>query len=195
MISLGWVAPLIYIFGSLGLGFTLADYNTISQTLSEIGEVGSPYYMFWMIFCVILDAFIILFGVGILLFARRASLSKIPAVMIICHGFAGIGSSVFASPHPFHNIFGASHLLWYCVPLIFALTWKTHLGHLFRNISIVTFILVIVIGTILNLNPMFDPLLYPMEFYGLAQRYVVYGINLFFAFTAITILKRTENIG
>jgi len=56
----------------------------------------------------------------------------------------------------------------------------------------VIFIVVIVFGAILNLNPMFDPKLYPMDFYGLAQRYVVYGINIYFAFLIITIFKYAD---
>jgi len=46
-----------------------------------------------------------------------------------------------------------------------------------------------VLGTVLNLNPLFEPLLFPMDYYGLAQRFVVFTFYLYFAFIALKSLK------
>lgn len=189
LLSLGWIVPIISILGSLILGFTLPEYNTAAQTLSEIGEEGSPYYLIWMIFSFCIDMCITLFGIGILLYAKSNKLSKIPAIFIIGHGLSGIGASIFPTPHSLHNLFGSSNLIWYCAPLMFALIWKTKRGKMFRNVSTITFFTVIVFGTVLNLNPMFEPSLYPMKYYGVAQRYIIYGFNIYCAFTALTLLN------
>ncbi len=194
LISLGWIFPIVYILGSLILGFTLPEYNTVEQTLSEIGEEGSPRYIIWKVFSICIDICSVLFGLGIMLFAKHYELNRTPAVFIICYGLSGIGSAAFASPHLLHNVFGASNLIWYCTPLLFALMWTVRLGRMFRNISIIMFFFVMVIGTILNLNPMFDPLLYPMAYYGIAQRFIVYGFNIYCVYIALTILKYRDQI-
>jgi len=60
----------------------------------------------------------ILFSVGIMLFAKAYKLSLLPAFFILGFGLANMGSAFFATPHPLHNTFGISHLIWYHFTLL-----------------------------------------------------------------------------
>jgi len=108
----------------IGLPIMVPGYDQVRQTVSEIGEVGSPARIpFAAILCAI--------GVCLLIFAlglRRQALSAgrghfgVYLVAFMALPVAGVG--VFAFPHPLHNVFGMLELIGYQAPLAFALAWR-----------------------------------------------------------------------
>ena len=185
ILHLGWIAGASFMIGSLLLGSLLPDYNPISQTVSEIGESGSPLLMTWHIFSVSIGLLMILFAGGIILFAKQNKLSILPGIFMLCYGISQFGIGFYPSPHPLHNVFGLSMTLGYFSPLVFALSWKSKLGKGFKNISILTLIL-IMLGIFLNLTPAFAPTLYPLEYYGIVQRFLLFT---FYAYSGYVSLR------
>ena len=191
ILSLGWITTVLFIAGSLVLGSFLADYSFISQTVSEIGQEGSPLKLTWQLFSLLIGLLLILFSLGIISFARRNKWSVVPGLFVLFAGLSEFGIALFPSPHPLHNMFGLSMTIGYFSPLIFFLLWKNKLGASFKWYSLFAFIL-IVLGIFLNLSPMFARDLYPLEYYGLVQRFLLYTFYLYLALVAFSTGKVTS---
>ena len=172
-LHLGWIAAASFIIGSLLLGSLLPDYSPVAQTVSEIGESGSPLMMSWHLFSVSIGLLMMLFAGGIIWFGKQNRLSILPGIFLLSYGLSQFGIGFYPAPDPAHNVFGLSMTVGYLSPLIFAVSWKNKLGKQFKNISIISFIL-IVIGISLNLTPAFAPELYPLEYYGIVQRFLLF---------------------
>lgn len=190
-LSLGWISAVLFIAGSLVLGSFLGDYSFISQTVSEIGQEGSPLKLTWQLFSLLLGLLLILFSLSIISFARRNKWSVVPGVFVLFAGLSEFGIALFPSPHPLHNIFGLSMTIGYFSPLVFFLLWKDKLGVSFKWYSLLAFIL-IVLGIFLNLSPIFAPKLYPLEYYGLVQRFLLFTFYLYLALVAVNTLKASS---
>jgi len=191
ILSLGWITPVLFIAGSLFLGSFLADYSFISQTVSEIGQEGSPLKLAWQLFSLLVGLLIILFSVGIISFARRNKWSVVPGLFVLFAGLSEFGIALFPSPHSLHNVFGLSMTIGYFSPLVFFLLWKDKLGASFKWYSLLAFILIL-LGIFLNLSPMFAPDMYPLEYYGLVQRFLLFTFYLYLALVAFYTGKVTS---
>ncbi|MGI9545850.1 MAG: DUF998 domain-containing protein [Flavobacteriaceae bacterium] len=187
----GWAAGIAFIGGTLIMGTLLKEYNVVSQTVSEIGQKGSALELEFQIFSFAISILLILFSSALILFSKRQGLSVVPAVFLLTFGLAEFGIGAFASPHPLHNVFGLSSTIGYFSPLMFFLLWKKKLGLRFKWISLLVFVLVI-IGIFLNLTPAFAPELYPLKYYGLVQRFLLYSFFGYCAYVSIVALESTE---
>ena len=192
-LSLGWITAIAFILGTFIWGSQLNDYNAISQTVSEIGEKGSPLYIQWQIFSIGIGCLLILFAIGIVSFAKKRNLSTVPGIFILFYGLSQFTIGIFPSPHPLHNVFGLSMTVGYFSPLIFAVLWKNQLGMTFTIISLIAFIL-IVLGIFLNLTPAFAPSLYPLEYYGIAQRFLLFTFYIYCAVISISTINSSPSL-
>jgi len=193
LLSLGWIAAIVFVLGSILFGYALEGYSPISQTVSEIGKVGSPFYAAWQMFSVAVGFLLILFAVGIYLFASKNDLSIVASIFIMVYGLAQFFVGVFPSPHTLHNVFGLSMILGYLSPLVFAMLWKNRLGAQFRGVSIGAFIMIL-LGIVFNLSPIFDPTLYPLQYYGLVQRFLIYCFYFYCAFLSFSMLRWSPDL-
>ena len=184
----GWIAGTGFIFGTLILGYMLPDYDLVSQTVSEIGELGSPLESTFRTFSFAIAILLTVFSVSLITYSRKNSLSIVPGILLLTFGLAEFGIGLFPSPHPLHNVFGLSLTIGYLSPLFFFLLWKNRLGNRFKWISLLVFILVI-LGIFLNLSPAFAPDLYPLEFYGLVQRFLLYTFYGYSAYVSISAIQ------
>ncbi len=188
LLSLGWIISITFIVGTFVLGSLLTDYSFISQTVSEIGEEGSPLYLQWQIFSIVIGTLLMIFAISIISFARHNNISVIPGIFILFAGLSEFGIALFPSPHPLHNVFGLSLTIGYFSPLLFFLLWKDKLGTSFKQYSLIAFVLIL-LGIFLNLSPIFAPQLYPLEYYGLVQRFLLFIFYLYMALIAVKTLK------
>ena len=101
----------IFTPGILILPAFIPGYDSVRQTVSEIGEMDSP--MRWpfaaMLFAVAICVSIFALGLrGACIQARHSSVSAwLAAWMAVAAGAIGW----FAFPHPLHNVFGLSELI------------------------------------------------------------------------------------
>jgi len=187
-LTVGWITSITFIFGTFIFGQQLVGYSAISQTVSEIGQKGSPLYFPWQLFTIGTSCLLILFAFGLISFAKKRKLTIVPALFILAYGLSQFAMGFFPSPHSLHNIFGLSMIVGYFSPLMFVVCWKNQLGTSFKRLSILAFILML-IGIFLNLTPAFSPNLYSLEYYGIVQRFLLFTFYIYCAFISISTLN------
>lgn len=182
--SLGWNITVLFILGTILLGGLAESYDPISQTVSEIGRTGSVVKVPWQILCVFVGLLSGVFSGLLISFARKNQLSVVPGLFLLSYALCQIGLGFFPVAHPLHNVFGLFMIIGYCAPLSFALLWKNRMSAAFTVVSFGCFLLVVA-GIFLNLTPAFSPELYPLEYYGVVQRFLLFTFYLYIAFLSI----------
>lgn len=167
----GPLAGAILGFGIAGLALLIPGYSHFHQTVSEIGEIGSPARVPFaiMLFCV--AACVLVFASAVRDMSLAAHHSPFAAYLIGFMALPAIGIGLFAYPHPLHNVFGISELIGYQAPLVLALTWRTDPRA--KTLVAVSWVLFAIIwgAIVLNLTSFAAPIwAYVKPIHGLAQR-------------------------
>jgi hypothetical membrane protein len=120
----GPLAAALLAVGIVVLPFWVPGYGQVRQTVSEIGEMGSPARIpFTLMLCGVAVCLSV-FAAGIAAESKRAGHGRLSAYLIGCMAVSAAGVGIFAFPHPLHNVFGESELIGYQAPLAFALGWR-----------------------------------------------------------------------
>jgi hypothetical protein len=96
----------------------------VQQTVSEIGEIGSPARIPFAIMLGCVAGCILVFAAGLLDLSVVAGHSRWAAYLTGFMALPAAALGIFAYPHPLHNVFGLSELIGYQAPLVMALTWR-----------------------------------------------------------------------
>jgi hypothetical membrane protein len=120
----GLLASIVLWVGIIGLATAIPGYSQVRQTVSEIGQIGSPMRAPFTVMLCLVALCLIIFAAGLKDVARDQRLNPLAASLVGCMAFSAAGVGLFAYPHPLHNIFGLSELVGYQAPLAMALTWK-----------------------------------------------------------------------
>lgn len=149
----GPLAGGILAFGVAGLALLIPGYSHIRQTVSEIGETGSPArVLFAMMLCAVAIC-ILVFAFAVRDLLARTHHSQLAAYLIGFMALSAAGVGVFAYPHPLHNIFGLSELVGYQAPLALAVTCRREQGaKALVTLSWISYV-VILVAIVLNLSP------------------------------------------
>jgi len=122
-----WFGPLAaatLCIGLAGLALTVPGYSSVHQTVSEIGEIGSPARIpFAALLCGV-AACLFLFATAVASWSKRQAQPRWAALFIAFMAVPAAGVGIFAYPDPLHNLFGVSELVGYQAPLVLALTWR-----------------------------------------------------------------------
>lgn len=170
LLLFGTLAGLLFFGTVYGLAFAVPGYSHVSDTVSEIGQVGSPVERLFQVAMLAVDLCIVSFGLGLLYFARSREASIVPAAFVAYFGLVEIGLHVYPSPHPLHNVFGLSLTIGYLAPLALAFSWRClSSASALVNASWLASALIL-ISLFLNISPLFTRDLFPLEYYGIVQR-------------------------
>ena len=120
----GPAAGVILALGITGLALLVPGYNHVHQTVSEIGEIGSPARVPFAIMLSCVAGCVLVFAAAVRDLSVRASHSQWAAYLTGFMALSAAGVGVFAYPHPLHNVFGLSELIGYQAPLFLAITWR-----------------------------------------------------------------------
>lgn len=120
----GPLAGVILGVGVAGLALMIPGYGHVQQTVSEIGEVGSPARVSFarMLCCVAVCNLV--FASAVRNLSIEAGHSPLAAYFIAFMAISAAGVGIFAYPHPLHNVFGLSEIIGYQAPAVLALTWR-----------------------------------------------------------------------
>ena len=188
----GPLAGVIFFSAVYALAPMVEGYSHIAQTVSEIGEYGSPAKVPYQIATVIVALCLLVFASSLHSFAKANNASILPAIFLAIFGIAEIGIALFPSPHPMHNVFGLSMIIGYITPLVLALSWKGLAGvNWLRNASWVAFALVVT-SIFLNLSPMFARDLYPLDYYGIVQRSLLVTFYGWCLYVGVSLFERSR---
>lgn len=170
-----WFGPLaavLLLSGIVVLGMHVPGYSAVRQTVSEIGEIGSPQQRHFSAMLYAVAICLLVFAGAVHAYARDHQLSRWPPYLIGAMAVPVIGVAVFAFPHPLHGVFGLTELIAYPAPLVLAVTWKARNVRRAAGMSAIFGILV-VLSVILNLSSLgHDGWLWDRikDVYGLVQR-------------------------
>lgn len=120
----GPLSAAIFCLGVAGLALMVPGYSHVQQTVSEIGEVGSPANASFTIMMSCVAVCMLAFAWAVGEASSQAGRSRFSACLIACAGLSALGVGIFAYPHPLHNVFGLSEIIGYQSPLAFALAWR-----------------------------------------------------------------------
>lgn len=169
----GLIAGLILAVGTIVLALMVPGYSHVRQTVSEIGEVGSPARVPFAILLCCVASCILVFAAAVREWSVQAGITSWAAYLIGYMALPAAGTGVFAYPDPIHNLFGISELIGYQAPLFLALTWRRHTQT--KTIAFVSWIfyVLICVAIVLNLTSLvrYDPIwTFVKPVYGLVQR-------------------------
>src|SRR5215467_6547250 len=119
----GLIAGAAFIAASAILGALLPNYDPVTQTISEIGESGSPFETIFKAINLLVAVCFIVFAFGVYRISRERRVSLVPASLLGYFAVTQLGVFAFESPHPLHNLFGISSILGFFAPLALAITW------------------------------------------------------------------------
>jgi len=120
----GPLSCVIFFAGVVGLALLVPGYSHVHQTVSEIGEMGSPARVLFAIMLCSVAACTLIFAWGVREEAAQAHRPRWPTYLIGCMALSAAGTGIFAFPHPLHNVFGLSELIGYQAPLAIAIVWR-----------------------------------------------------------------------
>ena len=123
-----WLGPLAAVLlfaGMFAIGLMIPGYSHVRQTVSELGEVGSPGRVAFCILLLFVATCLAVFATGVAATLRAAGSSTGPASLVGAMAISAAGVGVFAFPHPLHNVFGMSELVGYQAPLVAALACRS----------------------------------------------------------------------
>jgi hypothetical membrane protein len=120
----GPAAAVVLALTILTLPAFVPGYDGVRQTVSEIGEVGSPARLPFTLALFTVSGLNLIFAVGLHQTARRAGATTAPAWLVGSMTVTIAGVGYFAYPHPLHGVFGLSELVGYQAPLALALGWR-----------------------------------------------------------------------
>jgi hypothetical protein len=168
------------------LGVLLPGYDLVTQTISEIGEQGSPFETAFRAINLLVAGCFLLFAFGVYRFSGERNLSHAPAILLGFFALMETGVFVFEAPHPWHNMFGIASILGYLAPGILAITWPDARSlRSLRRVSIAAGAFLIV-SLALNLSELFVRVPYVLEHIGIVQR-TLFVFHLWCAYAAIAL--------
>jgi hypothetical protein len=112
----GPLAGIILGLGIGGLALLIPGYSHVHQTVSEIGEIGSPARLPFAVMLGCVAICILIFAPAVRDLSLATHHSRLAAYLIAFMALPAAGIAVFAYPHPAHNLFGMSELIGYQAP-------------------------------------------------------------------------------
>jgi hypothetical membrane protein len=109
----GPLGAAILALGIIGLAPLIPGYSHVHQTVSEIGEIGSPARVPFAIMLCCVAICILVFASAVRDLSVMADQSSLAAYLTASMALSAVGVGIFAYPHPLHNIFGLSELIGY----------------------------------------------------------------------------------
>lgn len=169
----GPIAALLLFFGISLIGLMIPGYSHVRQTVSELGEIGSPGRIAFSLLLSLVAVCLVIFSFAAVRTLRVSGYSTLPAYFVGAMAISVTGVGIFAFPLPLHNVFGMSELVGYQAPLVAALAYRkaANLRSL-SNFSMAMYVLVVLTlaANLTTLNRHGDLWAQIQPIYGVVQR-------------------------
>lgn len=191
-LSFGVVTVVVLWSGLLLLPLLVPGYDQVRQTVSEIGERGSPAQIpFTLMLCAVAVCLLV-FAWALRDVARKWDASTAVAYVTGFMAISSAGVGIFSFPHPLHNVFGISEIIGYQGPWVLALTWR-HVKRV-RGLVVFSWLMGAIMwcAILANLSALdFNGWLWHLErpVYGVVQRALFLTWSVWLAGTSIALMK------
>jgi len=197
-LSFGLVAVIVLWAGFLLLPLGVPGYDGVRQTVSEIGQQGSPMrFPFAGMLCVF-AACLLVFAWALRDVARKSGASTAVAYVTGFMAISSVGVGIFAYPHPLHGDFGLSEFVGYQAPWVLALTWRR--AKQVRGLVTFSWWMAVIVwcAILANLSALdFNGWLWHLErpVYGIVQRSLFFMWSVWLAGTSVALMKQRNVAG
>lgn len=169
----GPLAVLLFVAGTLAIGLITPGYSHVRQTVSELGEVGSPGQVAFSVLLCLVAASLLVYAGAIARSLHELGHSVSPAYFVGAMAISCAGVGIFAFPHSLHNIFGLSETVGLQAPLVAALACRKDARA--KQVTVFSSImyLVVLMAIAINLVPLVRPAdlwAHLKPFFGIVQR-------------------------
>jgi hypothetical membrane protein len=168
------VAAGIVLFAGISLiALWLPGYSQVQQTVSELGEIGSPGRVLFAVLLCLVAACLLLFASGVANVHRSERVSVMTAWLIAAMAVSAAGVGLFAYPDPLHNLFGLSELVGYQAPLAAAIAFARKPERKRIGVFSLAMYVVVLLALAANLTTLHREgsiWLHIRPYYGLVQR-------------------------
>ncbi|MGE3465312.1 MAG: DUF998 domain-containing protein [Pyrinomonadaceae bacterium] len=191
----GPAAAALLCTGIFVIGLLIPDYSHVRQTVSELGEVGSPGRVPFTALLLLVAVCLATFAAGVARTLREMGNSSLPAYFIGAMAISVAGVGVFPFPEPLHNVFGMSELIGYQAPLVAALaSRKGHGARAIRGSSALMYaaVLVAIAANLTVLDRSGDIWARLQPYYGVVQRALFAAWFLWCAVYAVLLRRVPE---
>ena len=188
----GPIAALVLVLGILSIGVITPGYSHVRQTVSELGEAGSPGQVAFSVLLCLVATCLIIFASAVARSLRVSGQSTLPAYFLGAMAISTAGVGVFSFPHPLHNVFGISEMVGYQAPLVAALVSNSKRVKVFSIIMYVAVLLAIAINLVALVRP--EGIWSQIKpFFGVVQRSLFASWFIWCAGYAVLLLPRRRS--
>jgi hypothetical protein len=169
----GPLAVLLFVAGTLAIGIITPDYSHVRQTVSELGEAGSPGQVAFSVLLCLVAVCLLVYASAIAGSLHELGHSALTAYFVSAMAISCAGVGLFSFPHPLHNVFGLSETVGLQAPLVAALACRKDARA--KQVTVFSSIMyaVVLIAIAINLVPLVRPAdlwAHLKPFFGIVQR-------------------------
>ena len=191
--SFGLAAVVVLWAGFLLLPLMVPGYDWVRQTVSEIGQRGSPMRVPFATMLCVFAACLLVFAWALRDVARKFGASTAVAYVTGFMAISSVGVGIFAYPHPLHGDFGLSEIVGYQAPWVLALTWRR--VKQVRGLVTFSWLMTVIVwcAILANLSALdFSGRLWHLErpVYGIVQRSLFFTWSVWLAGTSLALMNQ-----
>jgi len=181
LLAMGTVSALVFWIGGTIAGIIHGNYSFISDTVSELGALGTKSHLFMTAVMYLSGITGILFVIGAVMACRQTGINSVPVITAVSIPFTTLWAAIFPMGTEQHAMTGPVVLVIYVGVIISLFVWR---GERLKTLRIWSAIsLVLMLGIFLR----FTPFLPNHE--GLIQRFAHMGWSVWFIAINIQLVK------
>ncbi|UOE50811.1 DUF998 domain-containing protein [Mucilaginibacter sp. SMC90] len=184
----GTIIPIVFWLSTLIGGFVHGNYNHISNTISELGAIGTKSETLMETFTMLTTVLSVFFMAGLFIACSQLKLNILPIFGVIGFPVMFGWAAIFHSGNPLHSASGPVFLLIYVGALLAGILWRGEDFRQIRKLSLLS------LGIMLLIFIRFIPSATIQNNYtGLIQRLAHLGWSVWFTSLSICFVKLLNN--
>jgi hypothetical membrane protein len=184
----GIIIPIIFWVSTIICGFVHGNYNHISNTISELGAIGTKSETLMETFTLLDTVLSVFFMAGLFIACSQLQLNILPVFGVIGFPIMFGWAAIFHSGNPLHSASGPVFLLLYAGALMSVILWRGNDFKQIRRLSLLSLAIMLLIfirfipsATIQN------------NYTGLIQRFAHLGWSVWFVSMGSCFIKLLDS--
>ncbi|MET3502746.1 putative membrane protein [Mucilaginibacter rubeus] len=171
----GIIIPIVFWLSTIVCGFVHGNYNHFSNTISELGAIGTKSETLMETFTLLNTVLSVFFMAGLFIACSQLGLNILPVFGVIGFPIMFGWAAIFHAGNPLHSASGPVFLLLYAGALLSAILWRGEEFRQIRKLSLLS------LGIMLLIFIRFIPsAIIQNNYTGLIQRLAHLGWSVWF---------------